>query len=94
MIVADHALALAAAGKIDEAEAALAGAAPASYSMAFALLARSRAYVALRRGKPEQVADDAGGQTAPPAFGHNAAQWRRVQIDLSGDEELVNGAQR
>jgi predicted negative regulator of RcsB-dependent stress response len=55
MIAADYALALAAAGKLDEAEAVLDDAQPSTYPGALALLARSRAYVALRRGKPEDA---------------------------------------
>jgi hypothetical protein len=55
MIAADYALALAAAGKLDEADGVLGGAHPGTFPGALALLARSRAYVALRRGKPEDA---------------------------------------
>ena len=41
-----------------------------------------------------EVGVDAGRQAAPPALGHDATQWGGVQINLAGDEELVDGAQR
>jgi hypothetical protein len=55
MMVADLALALAVAGDLGEADAVLSSAPHSSYTSGIALLARSRAFVALRRGKPEDA---------------------------------------
>jgi tetratricopeptide (TPR) repeat protein len=53
---AEHAVALTCAGKLDDAEAALAPpSARGEFPYGVALMARSRALVALRRGKPEEA---------------------------------------
>jgi hypothetical protein len=41
-----------------------------------------------------EVGVDAGGKAAPPAVCDDTTQRGRVQINLPGDEELMNGAQR